>query len=1349
MAVAVWLLALGPMPAAQGAGRYEPVLEWDGPQFRVLHEPGVDQWVDDPAHDFAFVQPRGIQARGHGGRDVVYVLDAGNHRIQIFEVNATNRSISSADFSFAGGAPAAGQFSAQTIRPAEWNATATQWIVPFSEAVQINGVDWSRVDDLTSYSAADHVYTVDYDAPTNSPEITFPAGALSALSLFEARYVLTDVQDIGASSPIFGVGDVDYGLHSGDLTWTPLTIDETSGGPAEWNEPRGLALSTDPTDATTDLLFVVDAADDSGSRDEQIFSYLVTEAGVVTAGERYDDELSRPQDACVAARDAGRGASAWVSANTGPFDRSAYPFVLDASQVTGHAYDVVVASGFVTITDQLTGRVLVQGALQAAFADPFLGIPGLSLPLNAGAWADGATVVHTTKAAPGRFLFVADTGADRIKIIGLASDATSAGSVWAGDWLPGEIFTGASQPGGAGTLGQTAGDDYWDLTPAAVPEDYVAWTAGAPLAEHTLLSLVMDPAGLARTWRQVADLSVAAPQDSVFQVDWQTGAIRFGDGIHGSLPPANTAFEYSYRTTPDLLRYGSTGTALGRFDSPRGISARWNSRLARFDLYVADTGNLRVQKLAFYPADTLLQLPARLEPVNAWTVASGPNDLLASPTDIAVAADSSGTVSVAVTDWGNHRVVLYRDGSAGLPGSVVSPAYAATLGSAGQRVGNYVAPAGLAFVTNGPNLDLYVSDDARNITTKYESGPTPTIDILTVGESALPQAFPPHSGYQITFETRFAPLGGWVDFYFDEHATFDDATARLCFPVGQISPTASAAFWRFANSPGGLPPDGDYYLYARLKDSTGSTVASDQTILLERITIDSRLVPTLQVRDAIDHDRTLYLQPSLRRDVDLEVLYPDSTIGAGFTCTYDPSLVRILGVVPGNAFDGVGYTNLLFHATVDSAGGTFSVQSSVTGAPVGLTRSGPHRVAIVHLQARGEAISVLDRFKDSQIAIDRTRSGLVRTDGAPPVVWATRSLAVRFAYLGDVATRGAGADSLLPHLQPRPDGHIDFDDQMVFTLGWNGVNQIQDRISDLGPAAAFAPKLLGAPDATWSIDDILAFTTQASYFGAAGWNNTGTPGLAAPPRPSLSTPELAAPLLARLLTRADGSVEVAVHGVSLRNLTGASLTLVAPPGSASVESVEPGDLLGAATEQLTVVSAGDGWRRLDATRLSPRAPGVTGSGALARFVVRPLAPDRATSPGAPAGWQLSFDLRDAENRSIGRGSLPISLENDDLSGAAPARFAVSAPSPNPATAEPTLHFDLPTAAAVRLAVYDVAGRCVRNMEAGTLAAGTHALVWDGRQDGGAELPAGLYWLRLEAGAERAVRRVVLAHSLTR
>jgi hypothetical protein len=88
------------------------------------------------------------------------------------------------------------------------------------------------------------------------------------------------------------------------------------------------------------------------------------------------------------------------------------------------------------------------------------------------------------------------------------------------------------------------------------------------------------------------------------------------------------------------------------------------------------------------------------------------------------------------------------------------------------------------------------------------------------------------------------------------------------------------------------------------------------------------------------------------------------------------------------------------------------------------------------------------------------------------------------------------------------------------------------------------------------------------------------------------------------------------------------------------------------------------------------------------------------------------------------------------------RLAFRVPSPNPAAGPVRLMLDLPEMAEVGVEVLDLQGRRVRVLYGGPAAAGPLALVWDGRDDGGRETPAGLYFARATVGAARALTRFV-------
>jgi len=85
----------------------------------------------------------------------------------------------------------------------------------------------------------------------------------------------------------------------------------------------------------------------------------------------------------------------------------------------------------------------------------------------------------------------------------------------------------------------------------------------------------------------------------------------------------------------------------------------------------------------------------------------------------------------------------------------------------------------------------------------------------------------------------------------------------------------------------------------------------------------------------------------------------------------------------------------------------------------------------------------------------------------------------------------------------------------------------------------------------------------------------------------------------------------------------------------------------------------------------------------------------------------------------------------DVPGAAlPRAVFLAPPAPNPAHGATTLRFGLPRAARIELTLYDQQGRRVRSLLAGTLPAGERTLTWDGRDESGRALPAGLYFVRL-------------------
>jgi hypothetical protein len=125
------------------------------------------------------------------------------------------------------------------------------------------------------------------------------------------------------------------------------------------------------------------------------------------------------------------------------------------------------------------------------------------------------------------------------------------------------------------------------------------------------------------------------------------------------------------------------------------------------------------------------------------------------------------------------------------------------------------------------------------------------------------------------------------------------------------------------------------------------------------------------------------------------------------------------------------------------------------------------------------------------------------------------------------------------------------------------------------------------------------------------------------------------------------------------------------------------------------------------------------------FAIWVRARDLAGNWGAAAGLQV-----------IANGEVVSAV------GDLPSIDFLATPSPNPFRGASTLRFGLARPGAVSLELFDVAGRRVRTLASGPLAAGAHARVWDGRDGDGHTVGAGIYFARLVTPAGTYRTRLV-------
>jgi hypothetical protein len=120
---------------------------------------------------------------------------------------------------------------------------------------------------------------------------------------------------------------------------------------------------------------------------------------------------------------------------------------------------------------------------------------------------------------------------------------------------------------------------------------------------------------------------------------------------------------------------------------------------------------------------------------------------------------------------------------------------------------------------------------------------------------------------------------------------------------------------------------------------------------------------------------------------------------------------------------------------------------------------------------------------------------------------------------------------------------------------------------------------------------------------------------------------------------------------------------------------------------------------------------------------------------------LDGDERDANSNPGDPNSTPANVGVEP--GSAAPEFALRAIMPNPFRSQVAIAFTLGRRGPVDLVIFDVLGRQVRSVARGArLEAGPQSLTWDGRDDGGREIGAGVYFMRLRTERATWTRPVV-------
>ena len=300
-------------------------------------------------------------------------------------------------------------------------------------------------------------------------------------------------------------------------------------------------------------------------------------------------------------------------------------------------------------------------------------------------------------------------------------------------------------------------------------------------------------------------------------------------------------------------------------------------------------------------------------------------------------------------------------------------------------------------------------------------------------------------------------------------------------------------------------------------------------------------------------------------------------------------------------------------------------------------------------------------------------------------------------HLGDVSdgfTPGAGNN-----LVDTPDVSL-----LGSAYGFTGGAVVPVAYLDVGPTETMLVDGVPTTDNRIDFEDLVMF---AINYGRTSPPNLGPVALDAQRGANelvLEAPDAGVPgttATARLLIKGAGDL------VALSTTLSWDPAVVAPTGQAAGEWL--------AGQNGVVFSAAPG--RIDAAVL--QAGGMTGSGALATVTFRVL------SAGAPGIRIASTDGRDARNQKV-----TVATAQRPLAAVAPTVTRLAPSKPNPFNATATISYSLAKGGPVELLLYSVDGRRVRTLGNGVQGPGEYTLTWDGRDDHGGQVAAGIYYLHM-------------------
>jgi len=129
--------------------------------------------------------------------------------------------------------------------------------------------------------------------------------------------------------------------------------------------------------------------------------------------------------------------------------------------------------------------------------------------------------------------------------------------------------------------------------------------------------------------------------------------------------------------------------------------------------------------------------------------------------------------------------------------------------------------------------------------------------------------------------------------------------------------------------------------------------------------------------------------------------------------------------------------------------------------------------------------------------------------------------------------------------------------------------------------------------------------------------------------------------------------------------------------------------------------------------------------------------DATTWPGTTFWYEVRALLADGTEETVTGSPASVATTGTLL-------LALYAPRPNPSAGPTTLRFDVPQhSGPVSVVIYNILGRRVRSLVSGPLERGRHERTWDGLDDAGHPVAAGVYFGRLAVGGSHDDEKLLI------